>query len=301
MPFIIPNAVDFGVSIASLEQAEPDKLDFVTLGDRRSGVISGGNATTIETAPSAYIAVTLSAAEVMVAGTYVASIAGTTVTIDSPATDTRFDIICADSSTGTFTVEKGEDSATNPIFPTLSATQVPLYAVIVRTGLLAGGVTRLVVDKRTLIGPTINKSGTATPTGGVSGDIYYRTGSTPATGQSTVWVNNAGTWENLAKYVPAGTSGTSNVVLRDSSGDFSAGTVTANVVGNVTGAVTGNAQTASEWSTARTLTVTGDVTGSVSVKGNAAMSLALTTTVPRNYVQALAPPSPKAGDLWIQV
>lgn len=301
MSFIVPNAVDYGVSIASLEQAEPDKLDFVTLGDRRSGVISGANVTAVATAPSAYVTVTLSSAEVVIAGTYISNIASATITIASPGSDTRFDIICADSSTNGFVVVQGTNSVTNPIFPTLTATQIPLYAVIVRTGLTSGDVNDLVVDKRTLVSQTIIKKGTATPTGGSSGDIYYQTGSSPATGQSTVWVNNSGTWENLAKYVPTGNSGTSNIVLRDSSGNFSAGTITATIVGNVTGTVTGNASTASSWATARTLTVSGDVTGSVSVKGDAAMSLALTTALPRNYVQATAPSSPKAGDLWIQV
>jgi hypothetical protein len=45
----------------------------------------------------------------------------------------------------------------------------------------------------------------------------------------------------------------SKVVARDSSGNFAAGTITANLVGAVTGAVTGNASTASSLQTARTI------------------------------------------------
>ena len=45
----------------------------------------------------------------------------------------------------------------------------------------------------------------------------------------------------------------SKIVARDASGNFSAGTITANLVGNVTGAVTGNASTATQLQTARTI------------------------------------------------
>jgi len=49
------------------------------------------------------------------------------------------------------------------------------------------------------------------------------------------------------------TNTVSKVVARDSSGNFSAGIITANLVGAVTGAVTGNASTASSLQTARTI------------------------------------------------
>ena len=59
----------------------------------------------------------------------------------------------------------------------------------------------------------------------------------------------------------------SKLVLRDSSGNFSAGTITAaltgnvtgNVTGDVTGDVTGNADTATALATGRTLAITGDL------------------------------------------
>lgn len=56
------------------------------------------------------------------------------------------------------------------------------------------------------------------------------------------------------------------IVKRDASGNFSAGTITANL--------SGNAATASKWQTARTLTLTGSVTGSVSVDGSGNVSMA---------------------------
>ena len=55
------------------------------------------------------------------------------------------------------------------------------------------------------------------------------------------------------------------IVVRDASGNFSAGTITA--------ALSGNASTASKWATARTVTFgTGDATGSFSIDGSADVS-----------------------------
>lgn len=292
MAFTIPNAIDYSVSIASLEQAEPDKLDFITLGDRRSGVISGGAVTTVTSSAGAYVDVVLAASEVLVAGNY-GSIAGATVTIASaPSTGTRFDLVCAQytsPSTYAYVVVPGTVSTSNPVFPTVTSTQIPLYAVVVKAGLASGTLANLVVDKRTLIGSPVFKYGTTTPTGGVSGDLYYRTGSSPASGQSTLWFNNAGTWENLAKYTfpPATTATANTLVQRDASGNFSAGTITAALVGNastVTNGVYNDNGTysinisgsAARWTTARTVTFTGNVTGSVSLDGTANQSVALT-------------------------
>jgi len=57
----------------------------------------------------------------------------------------------------------------------------------------------------------------------------------------------------------------SKVVARDSSGNFSAGTITA--------ALSGNASTATTLQTARTISLTGDVTGSVSFNGSSNVSI----------------------------
>lgn len=54
-----------------------------------------------------------------------------------------------------------------------------------------------------------------------------------------------------------------SIVQRDTSGNFSAGVISANLTGNVTGTVTGNASSATKLATARTLNVSGDVTGTV--------------------------------------
>lgn len=81
-------------------------------------------------------------------------------------------------------------------------------------------------------------------------------GSTP----TTVSVNSSST--NTA----------STIVSRDTSGNFSAGTITANLIGNVTGTITGNAGTATKLATARTIQSTGDVSWSVSFDGSATAS-----------------------------
>jgi microcystin-dependent protein len=86
-------------------------------------------------------------------------------------------------------------------------------------------------------------------------------GPAPA-GTGAVVVSNG----TLGTPVGYGTANTANtLVQRDASGNFSAGTITANVTGNVTGSVTGgvsgNAGTATKLATARLINVSGDVTG----------------------------------------
>lgn len=85
----------------------------------------------------------------------------------------------------------------------------------------------------------------------------------------------------------------SKLVLRDSNGDFSAGTITAT---SFNGPITGNAATATKWQTARTITLGTDLTGSVSIDGSAdvtlnatiaANSVALGTDTSGDYVSSL--------------
>lgn len=70
----------------------------------------------------------------------------------------------------------------------------------------------------------------------------------------------------------------STLVLRDSSGDFSAGTITATAFsGPLTGEVTGNASTATALETARAFSTSGDATsGSVNFDGTGSVELSLT-------------------------
>lgn len=69
----------------------------------------------------------------------------------------------------------------------------------------------------------------------------------------------------------------SAIVKRDGSGNFTAGTITADLTGDVTGDVTGNADTATAWATARDLSLTGDATATLSsVDGSANVSAGVT-------------------------
>lgn len=238
MAFNVPNAVAYGDTIASLEQAEPDSLDFQLLGDRRNVVINGGDAT-VASAAGSYLSVTLTAAEVVIGANYgtVATNSGSPLLIDLPSTgQSRFDLVCAKYDSGfSFVIVKGTDSATNPVYPVVPSNHLPLHAVFVKTGLNTGVLSRTIVDKRTFVGPAVYKTGSTDPSGGQSGDLYFKTG-TPATGRSSLWLNKGGTWENLAGYTPASTTDVSTLVLRDSSGNFTAGTITANLTGTATNA-----------------------------------------------------------------
>jgi hypothetical protein len=90
--------------------------------------------------------------------------------------------------------------------------------------------------------------------------------------------------------VDSATSAKTNnaIVKRDGSGAISAdvtgnltgdvtgdltGAVTGNVTGDVTGDLTGNADTASAWASARTITLAGDLSGSVSIDGSGDVTL----------------------------
>ena len=83
----------------------------------------------------------------------------------------------------------------------------------------------------------------------------------------------------VANSATTATSANTNsaIVARDSSGNFSAGTITANITGNVSGSAgstTGNAATATTLATARDFQITGDVEASaVSFNGSSSVSL----------------------------
>jgi hypothetical protein len=237
--FTVPNATDFGLgNIASLDQSEPDSLDFSSIGDHRHGVISGANVTAVSSAAGnatpAYINVTLSAVEVRIDNTY-GSIAGSTVVVAAAPinTDTRFDIIVAYNNSGTFQfdVVQGTASSTNPVFPTLAATQIPLYAVYVKNTFNTTYTTQLVVDKRAFSSSSLSRVASGAPAGstGSVGDTYVTTTAPSNSGQSHIYVKTgASTWTNLATYVAMASANTANtLVQRDGSGNFTAGAITA--------------------------------------------------------------------------
>jgi hypothetical protein len=211
--FTVPNATDLAASlIASLDQSEPDALDFQVAGNHTSGVISGATYSSITSAAGnptpAYLNVVMGSSEVRINGIY-GTIAGSTVVVTSaPAGATsRFDIICANYDAGTqtfsYTVVAGSGSGNNPVFPSLGANQTPLYAVYVKSGFDSSFSTQLLVDKRSFITSNTARYGSGVPSSslGTTGDVYINTSSLPNPRQSQVYVKvDSSTWENLAEF-----------------------------------------------------------------------------------------------------
>jgi hypothetical protein len=92
--------------------------------------------------------------------------------------------------------------------------------------------------------------------------------------------------------VDAATTNTaSKVVARDSSGNFAAGTITANLVGTVTGTVSGNAGSATQLQTARTINgVSFDGTQNITVTATDATKVALAGSTMTGYLTLVGAP-----------
>lgn len=210
--FNVPNATDLVAgTIRSLDQAEPDSLDFQVAGNRRNGVVSGADVSSVSSASSnptpAYLNVTLSACEVVINGVYGSITSGLTVVVPSaPAgADTRFDVICAYNNSGTFQLDvvTGTSSSSNPVFPTIPSSKIPLYAVYVKSGENSTDPAELLIDKRVLMLSSLVRTGTGDPAGtlGGVGDIYLDVSAQTVNTRSGVWVkSDSTTWRRLASY-----------------------------------------------------------------------------------------------------
>ena len=106
---------------------------------------------------------------------------------------------------------------------------------------------------------------------------YVQQGNTAGNGLSGSVNTEAGTFTVTSNAIDTATPNT--IVFRNASGNFNANRIFSALTGNVTG----NADTASRWATARTLTLTGDLGGSVSIDGSANVNLA--ATIQPNSVQ----------------
>ena len=195
MGFYIPNAPDASV----VDQAEPDSVDFVALGNRKSGVISGCEVTA-QVSPNQTVQVT--AGEILTEGVYktVSSSSSLSVGLGSSA-GPRFDLVVA-TSTGALAVREGTAGA-NPTFPTLSSGDVLLAAVYRTSGTASTVSGTQITDKRIFMMSNDARTGAGEPSGSVGsiGDFYVNTTVTTITGRSQLWVKTgASTWENLAEY-----------------------------------------------------------------------------------------------------
>lgn len=147
--FTIPNAGDVPGTLNSLRQAEPDAVDFLTLGDNRYGVLSGCSGAvassnfTLTSGPDAQHVVVVNGS-LIPAGSVAVSVPlqGGTASLD------RFDLVIFDASEGRFRLLVGT-AAASPVFPTLQDDQVVLYAIFVSAGILSSSITTsMVTDKR---------------------------------------------------------------------------------------------------------------------------------------------------------
>ena len=113
---------------------------------------------------------------------------------------------------------------------------------------------------------------TITLSGDVSGSQNFD-GSSNITITQTVQDNSHNhTSANISDATSDNTANT--IVKRDSNGNFSAGTITANLIGNVTG----NADTQTKLATQKTIALSGDVTGSQSFDGSSDITIVATVT-----------------------
>lgn len=209
MAFTVPNATDLaGDVIASLDQSEPDSLDFQLLGNRKYAVLSGADATVTSAASNSptpgYVNVALTQGEFLINGTFITAPAATAV-VPIASTDPRFDVVCAYNNAGscTYVVVGGTSSATNPIFPTIPATHIPLYAVYVRSGYNSTALNKVTIDKRVIDRSSPVRTGSGAPAGSLGnvGDLYVRSDLSAVGRQSQLYVKvEATTWEHIAEF-----------------------------------------------------------------------------------------------------
>ena len=134
---------------------------------------------------------------------------------------------------------------------------------------LTFGTGTLDISTGTLKTRTLTTGATAT-TGSVVGAWTIGAGSTFV---ATTVQNQA----NSATITATSNNTASQIVQRDASGNFSAGTITASLSGNAS-----TASSAAKWTTSRTITLAGDLSGSVSLDGSS--DVTLTATVETNKV-----------------
>lgn len=228
MPYIIPNAIDTtsGNKYSSLDQAEPDSLDFEVLGNSNSGVISGCEVTPTTVQGSA---VAVTGGVIVVNGIVYTVEPNSYLPLPSPPSTLRFDMVVArvSGTTASLLCLYGSESATNPALPKSTSRIVstaglnelsyfnPSTDVVLATLYRnqSNSITSAeIVDKRKSIQTPIPFRGTVAPQPGIGsvGDFYLQTGSL-GIGSSGVYVKRADNqWVELANIqadpgVPIGT------------------------------------------------------------------------------------------------
>ena len=213
MPFIIPNATDIPDSnsrFISLDQAEPDSLDFQILGDRSTGVVTGCKVS-VATGP---YRVQIESGWVCIQGEVypVTGVPQKDLPSIPTSTTNRFDLVVARLNITTKVISivalAGIESASNPTFPrsadrlnTLTGSYIDSTTDVVLAAIYRSGASAIsdscIVDKRVNISSSISLRGNANPSDsiGIDGDFYYRY--TLVAGSSGTFIKKDGKWVEL--------------------------------------------------------------------------------------------------------
>ena len=202
MAFTVPNRPD----TTHADQAEPDKGDFQNLGDRTSGVVTGGAVTRTATNT-----VTVGAVTGFLLGEYFSISTDTVLNFSQPSSgsNAKFVLVLIQKSGSTFsatvlegTVANGGESPTNALFPDYNTVAQMPNSMLLAAVYYAVGATDItstsIVDKRALILPQANPTVvTSTPGSAVGaiGEIRIDSNMTPGQGETRVYVKtDAATW-----------------------------------------------------------------------------------------------------------
>lgn len=139
--FLIPNAD----GIAAREMAEPDQVDFNTLGNSRWGVVSGCEVTISGASTTASLSPTTGV--VVVNGVVVQVPGSQTVTLGSGGSQPRVDLICVNEA-GTLVSVPGTPAAA-PVSPDVPATMTLLASVFCPIG--SSNFSSTITDKRNML------------------------------------------------------------------------------------------------------------------------------------------------------
>jgi len=143
--FTIPNAPDSDKS--TLDQSEPDRVDFEILGNRRKGVVTNSAVTSVSGNT-----VAVASGTIAYEGTdYALSANGAYALSAAPSSGNRFDLVVARFASGAVTIQTitGVASTTNPVFPALPSTDIVLAAILRRTN--ESIVANDIIDKRAFV------------------------------------------------------------------------------------------------------------------------------------------------------
>ena len=228
--FTIPNAPDTDKS--TLDQSEPDRVDFEILGNRRKGVVSGAAVTVVSGA-----IVAVASGSIAYEGTdYALSVNASYSLSSAPSSGNRFDLVVARYASSAVTIQTvvGTASSTNPVFPVLLATDVVLAAVLRRAN--ESIVANDIIDKRAFSPASPASTFTlGTNTTGdyvaslVAGTSITLTNNSGETSTPTIAVSNVALGTNTTgDYVASLVAGDS-ITLTNNSGETSTPTIAVNV------------------------------------------------------------------------